>query len=256
MALILNEKYTGPRSTWVFSTNRFLKLYPLYWYVLLMSVMVSASSALCIRPDQSLCLQSWLKHGTNLSFLQNLYLIGVNLTIFGQDTTLFLKFNFSSGFFSPTTNLWETKPMVWNFLLIPPAWTLGVELLFYSVAPLIVRRHVAKILTLLTLSLAPRVVLYHGGLSGDPWNYRFFPVELAFFCAGSVAYSSWRALRTATIPAWLPFTATIGIMGLLLGFNYLPGAYPVRQWCFYAVFVIAVPSCLSIEGQVRRSLSW
>ena len=51
MALILNEKYVGPGSTWMFYSNRFLKLYPVYWLVLLLMVVIAAFIGRVLRGE-------------------------------------------------------------------------------------------------------------------------------------------------------------------------------------------------------------
>ena len=44
MALILNEKYIGKNNSYkLFISNRFLKLYPIYWVVLVLSLMFELS---------------------------------------------------------------------------------------------------------------------------------------------------------------------------------------------------------------------
>ena len=241
MALILNEKYVGPGSTWMFYSNRFLKLYPIYWFVLLLTFVLAACSATYFGADHSRCLQPWFEHGAQLSLFQKTYLAGANLLLFGQDGAFLVKFNSSNGFFSLTTDCWADKPEVWSFLLIPPAWTLGVELLFYCVAPVIVRQKPLKLLALVGLSLLLRTLFVRAGFYKDPWDYRFFPLELAFFCAGSYAYTIYRDLKTARLPRWLLRAVTLGTIVFLLAFNYIPGDRLARQWCLYAVLVVALP---------------
>ncbi len=203
MALILNEKYVGPGSTWMFYSNRFLKLYPVYWLVLLLMVVIAASSAGCYGAKGSFCLQSWLKHGVQLSLFQKTYLIAANLLLFGQDAAYLVKFNFANGLFSLTTDCWADKWPVPTFLLIPPAWTLGTELLFYCVAPIIVRQKPARLLALVALSLSLRVVFVRAGYY-NTWDYRFFPLQLAFFCAGGYAYTIYRELEGLSAAALGP----------------------------------------------------
>ena len=241
MALILNEKYVGPKSNWFFYTNRFLKLYPIYWLVLLLSIAISVASAVLYGADRGYCIRPWFEHGASLALPQKFYLLTTNLLLFGQDAAFFLKFNSSSGFFSLTSDYSATSPMVWAFLVIPQSWTLGLELLFYCPAPWIVRRNVRVIAAVAAASLALRGLLVHAGYSNDPWNYRFFPTELAFFCARAVAYANYRALKTKKTPAWLPLAVTAGLLAFLLAFNYLPGAYEIRKWCFYAALAAALP---------------
>jgi peptidoglycan/LPS O-acetylase OafA/YrhL len=76
-----------------------------------------------------------------------------------------------------------------TLLAVPQAWTLGVELSFYVIAPFIVRRSVTAMVAVLLASLMLRLVLQFAfGLSGDPWSYRFFPSELAVFMLGAIGY--------------------------------------------------------------------
>jgi peptidoglycan/LPS O-acetylase OafA/YrhL len=240
MALILNDKYTGPNRLWLFASNRFLRLYPIYWIILLSSIAVSAYCYLHDR-GAGLYLQAWMAHGAQLSVLQRLYLISANVLLFGQDSALFLKFT-GSGLLAPTRNFYASQPMLYEFLFVPQAWTLGVELLFYCVAPFIVRKGLSYILGLITLSLVLRIMLTNMGLSADPWNYRFFPTELALFCGGCVAYYRYRTLTSSrTTASWAPPTLTGLILTALIFFNYMPGPYAIRQCGFYMALVVFLP---------------
>ena len=70
---------------------------------------------------------------------------------------------------------------------MPQAWTLGVELSFYLLAPLILPRR-RLVIALLLASLALRAALVVVGVgTTDPWTYRFFPTELALFLAGALS---------------------------------------------------------------------
>jgi peptidoglycan/LPS O-acetylase OafA/YrhL len=82
---------------------------------------------------------------------------------------------------------------LYQLLLDPPAWSLGIELSFYMLAPFIVRKGWGVLLGFLLASLGLRAILIKSGLSGDPWSYRFFPNELATFLTGCVAYRIYRA---------------------------------------------------------------
>ncbi|MCH6025160.1 hypothetical protein MMA33_24360, partial [Salmonella enterica] len=60
-------------------------------------------------------------------------------------------------------------------LLVPQAWTLGVEMSFYLIAPFVLHSP-RRLLVLLAASLALRAVLIASGIGlSDPWTYRFFP---------------------------------------------------------------------------------
>ena len=80
-------------------------------------------------------------------------------------------------------------------MINPPAWSLGLELLFYALAPFLARRKVGWTLALFVLGVAARAILIGShnltGLTAD----RFFPTALPFFLAGMLA-CRWRAVIT------------------------------------------------------------
>ena len=85
-----------------------------------------------------------------------------------------------SGF---VTNTGEVEGLA-QFLLVLQAWTLGLELSFYLIAPFIVRRSFLLVL-LFAGSLCGRLFAIVSGFGlSDPWTYRFFPFELALFIGG------------------------------------------------------------------------
>lgn len=94
-----------------------------------------------------------------------------------------------------------------NLLLLPTAdydnlvfgqlYTVGLEIMFYSIAPLIVTRS-ARFLCGFALVAA----LFHFGLHGvlalpsRPWQYEFFPGVLIFFLMGCLSYRLLVVIRT------------------------------------------------------------
>ena len=251
MALILNEKYNRPRGVALFASNRFLKLFPVYWLVLLVSMCVSFFCHWRFGPSAGLYAEPWLRDGVRLSLFQKAYLAVVNLALFGQDTTHFVTAG-AGGFLVPTANFYVTSPRLSSFLFVPQAWTLGVELLFYCCAPFLVRRSYSSVLSVICLSLLFRIMLIGSGFSNDPWNYRLFPAELALFCGGCLAYKRYRALKEGPpAPSWLPPLVTYSFMAALLLFNYLPGSYAFRQFGLYLLLVVALPYMFTHSKSMR-----
>jgi peptidoglycan/LPS O-acetylase OafA/YrhL len=123
---------------------------------------------------------------------------------------------------------------------------LGVELLFYLCAPLLVRRSPRIILSVLLASLALRgFVYFHLGWTHDPWTYRFFPLELAFFLAGSLAYQLYRRIRTRIAARRVLLPAMALFFTICLLYQFVPeweaGGVVIRQWIFYTVAWVAIP---------------
>lgn len=107
-------------------------------------------------------------------------LIFSNVFIFLQDWVFFIPEIFPD-------NRQATVPLYLG-LLVPQAWSLGLELCFYLLAPyLLIRRRLVLIVFFSSLGL--RVVFWNFGLADvDPWSYRFFPLELSLFLAGALSH--------------------------------------------------------------------
>src|SRR3979490_2701011 len=115
-----------------FYQNRALRLYPTYWACALLTLALLAVEEMVFH-------HSRLSGFGKLPFAGQLLLAISNLALFGQDLVMFtgLNANHQIVFVSDFT---KTDPQLWIFLLVPPAWTLGVELCFYAIAPMVVRR--------------------------------------------------------------------------------------------------------------------
>ena len=101
-----------------------------------------------------------------LDFKATALVIFANLTLFLQDWTFL--FDLDQGHLSPTANFHAgPNPQVHSFLIVPPAWTLGVELTFYLIAPLFARRWYMMLLLFATgLTVRLAIGFWHPGF--DP----------------------------------------------------------------------------------------
>lgn len=82
-----------------------------------------------------------------------------------------------------------------QFAVIPAAWSLSLELVFYAIAPFIARRPAWQVGALAAFSLGLRAWGVRHGFVGDPFEARFFPFELLLFLLGILAYKAWAAGR-------------------------------------------------------------
>jgi peptidoglycan/LPS O-acetylase OafA/YrhL len=170
MALVLNEKY-GPDVYWLFISNRLLRLWPAYIVVLALSL---------------LAVSNWKLIGA-LDWRAIVFFAASQLLIVGQDLYLFLFIDGDKLAF--TAHIAEVSKPLYSFAPIPQAWSLSPEILFYLLAPFIVRRGPKQIAAIIAASLAIRMGLQWAfGFSGNPWSFRFFPSELALFLTGSLGY--------------------------------------------------------------------
>jgi peptidoglycan/LPS O-acetylase OafA/YrhL len=77
---------------------------------------------------------------------------------------------------------------LWHMLLVPQAWSLGIEVTFYLLAPMLCKVKSANIVILGVLLSIARFCGLLFGLNQDPWTYRFFPFELPLFLFGIILY--------------------------------------------------------------------
>lgn len=205
MAMVIERKYGRLRTgLWrTFMASRAARLYPVYVVVFLLTV-VSLVARRLLGADPILL--------ANLQVLSPLSLAALaasNITLLGQDVVQFLHVSASGdldliGRVTADANAHE-------FMVVPQAWTLSLELLFYACAPFLLRRRTPVLVAVLALSVGARIVFVRNGLDADPWSYRCFPLELSFFVAGALSYRWGRRIRpelaTRIGPALLALTA-------------------------------------------------
>jgi peptidoglycan/LPS O-acetylase OafA/YrhL len=247
MSLILSEKYTGPNQLRLFYTNRWLRLFPLYWVVLLVSL--AASLVFKHFLHTSLLLGPWQTSLSHLSPGTVLALIGANITILGQDL-LFFSHVTDAGTISFVWDALHRATPSWFFLLIPQAWTVSLELVFYCLAPWLVRRGNACLAGLIAASLLLRAVIYWEDFPFDPWKQRFFPVEFGFFLLGILAYRLYAALRGTAIPGRTLWTVCGLYLCSIVFYQFLPGAMG-KEFFLYAATVASIPFLFLLTKKMR-----
>lgn len=145
-----------------------------------------------------------------------------HLTVIGQDWLWFT--GMQNGVFGLMADFNRSEVPVAFGLLIPPSWTLGIELSFYLLAPFLLTDR-RWLLAALAASLALRGWLIWIGLGFDGgWYYRFFPTELALFLFGALAHQLLAPLYARVFAAlgWISVAVTLGVLGLVLAFATLP----------------------------------
>lgn len=251
MTLILNEKYIGINSSYkLFITNRFLRLYPIYWTVLLCSFFYSFIDPLNSNGDEYAALSYYIKYFKNLNASSLFFLLFTNVSLFLQDFVMFLGVNTSDGSLFFTPNFRNTNPELYHFLFVPQAWTIGIEIAFYLIAPFIVRRNVKVICVLIFISLLLRFFLSRNGLSNDPWSYRFFPTELAFFLLGSVSYHIYIRVRNMNLPNVYLIVSWVLLLSFTISYSFLQ--IPGKRFIYLFVFFICLPFIFSLTKSWKK----
>jgi peptidoglycan/LPS O-acetylase OafA/YrhL len=203
MAMVLNEKYkdTSPLS---FYKSRALRLFPTYYIGVFIALLVSFNEI--------------SDFFGSLTLASKLFYVFSNLFIFGQDLSYVFCFqNISLQCASPV-----------GMTINPPAWSLAVELVFYLVAPFILKSETKTfffialgcvyllVLNGISFPIAPTAYLV-GPVDIYSFNYYFYPSSFVFFGGGALAY---HLSRKKASPHY--FAAVITLVALSFSQTVMP----------------------------------
>jgi len=174
IALILENSYKSIRN---FYFNRFLRLYPTYFVVCFFILLVAL-----IRAGFRENLFSFPALPLSLASFSNLTLIGTDWLMF-FDTS-----NGSIHLTGPVLDGVRMRDLLW----VAPAWSLGIEITFYALAPKICKLRSSTLIALGATSVIARIFSFQLGLNYSPWDTRFFPFELSFFLLGILIFRARR----------------------------------------------------------------
>lgn len=173
MSLILSDKYKNSIKT--FYINRALRIFPTYWLVLLLGVFF-------IGADYTNIINI-LKTTTPGA---NIYYLFSNVFIFGSDAAYLVSAHGDMGLHwdpfgvSPSHN-------GYSFLAIPTVFTIAIELMFYAVAPFLVRS------IKLTIGVLFGAIIYHMVIIATnnvniAFQYHLLPASFLYFTLGILAH--------------------------------------------------------------------
>jgi len=239
MATILTEKYDPRADLGIFYSNRFLRIYSIYF----VSVIISLAAYAVIYWTGR---EGWLHyvvHGSGMvDGLGKVWLAFSAIFVVGQDVNLFLEIR--DGEIGYTPNGPGGALPVWYFMPVPQAWSISLELMFYGLVPFLIRLRTSALTMVAAASLALRLGLYATGFDHDPWISRFFPNELALFVMGMLARRLYDAGFREIGRSRLAVIA-ISFLVLTCFVRFLHTVIPVRhiEWVYYFLAVLAIP-CL------------
>jgi peptidoglycan/LPS O-acetylase OafA/YrhL len=249
ISYILVEKKAYPKIR-DFYTNRYLRLYPIYFCVALLTL-----AALALLHFFTTKPSAFLDVYAKAPVAADVLLMVSNAILFGQDWVMFSgvengRLVFAKAFLS-------SEVVLYPGLIVPQAWTLGVELTFYLIAPFVLANR--KLLYgLLALSIALRIYLLSIGLgSKDPWTYRFFPTELALFLLGALSHQVLLPFYKRVLAERVDSYAKV-VTGLLIVFSLLYAWMPGTIWrpvVLFSAFILLVPLTFLFQNQYRVD-SW
>lgn len=244
MAMVLSTKYNG-KPYYVFIKSRYLRIFPLYLAVLLLTLVYGCVTWAIIGSVQW-PLAGWANTLTRLDDLSIVYYALANVFIFGQDVLGFFHVSENGGLVFDYLNRLSNSSLG-GYMLVPQAWTLGLELAFYLVAPLFVAGSSIVILGVILGSCLLRfVALPAWGVEANAFTYRFFPFEIAFFGCGALAYKLYARYRILDKGRTFHVVAVLALAPLFLAFDW-----NIPDLTRYAALALAIPSLFLLTKNSR-----
>lgn len=217
IAFIIHEKYdtTAPEGLRLFYTNRLLRIFVPYWlFIVLLCVVPWIAAPSTMTP-------TWVSYWSEMTVATKAYVVLTNLFIVGQDWVFWLLYD--HGALQWTWNSDAGALHVSRFHMIPQAWTISLELMFYAIAPFVVRRNWLLLLAYVVAAYYARRYMHTHGFDGAGFVYRFFPLELGLFFCGVLAYRAY-AFIERHVGLYLPISiaATAAIISMMFAMRYWP----------------------------------
>lgn len=240
MALILNEKYVGARYSYkLFLTNRFLRIYPTYWLILIASVIYSFHIATPTNPN---AFEYYAHLHSDLSGIPFVFAMFYDIL---QNIFVFVSVDFIK--INPNDSLQ---------LVVNTAWTLKIELMFYLIAPFIVRKSLRTVVLVACTSLGIRYFVWAiDRLNGYPLNTRFFLGQVCFFLFGVLTYHLYTKLRKKNYPLKMHLTVLSLFILLTFTYNFLPVIrikwWNFSDWMYFICLIVTIPSAFLYLGKSR-----
>jgi peptidoglycan/LPS O-acetylase OafA/YrhL len=239
MSMIITEKYSIVKNGYsLFITNRLIRIYPIYWLILLISVCYSLVLIFYAKRVDTLSLYFDYWHSINpLSWF---YVIFTNIIIIGQDVVLFLKVNALGNLQFTSHFMVSNKVRVYSLEFVPQAWSLSLELVFYFLSPFIVKLKNNTLIIIAAAIFSVRIIAWYYGLDYDPWTSRFLPFELLWFLAGILSYRGYKKLLLLPVNRLVCYGIFSFVIGATLFLNAV-GSQPLLDLFYLFAVVLAIP---------------
>lgn len=249
MHLVLATKYKGIKNIWLFYSNRFLRLFPAYWVVILLVVVLSKlPSSKFQELDRILYLaQNAISRATDCSAasiaaaIPNLFMVGSDIVrLYAIDLTTNTLSILRDG--NTVTNTFRDLS---DYLILPPIWSLGVELVFYALVPLAVLLRTRFLIILFIGLLHTQLEISQGSTAA--WRHLPSVYNLCYFVLGMMVYRFF-AVRFVQLPKWiLCVLACVPFVISLVPFTWIIPPIHMGVWVVWLLYAITLPALFTLS---------
>src|SRR6185369_7119929 len=226
MSLILDKKYNKKHSKFLFWSNRFLRIFPLYWATLLVMLGFILVKFFFHVGNEDNAITHYINHAPQISpvfFDLNL----INYIV--RNLTLIITYDY----FLPN----DSTP---GYLLVQQAATLQVELLFYLIAPWLVSlsKKIFSYFFIIYACITFGIIIPLHLLSYN-LIYIFLSV-LIYFLLGVGSYNIlYKKIADKKVSTRKSLGIFATILLYLLFFNIIP--LPIGNFIYYTLFFLTIP---------------
>lgn len=229
MSLVVNGKYGADYKR--FYRARFWRLAPVYFMTFVPFLVLQWLSFVAGKPMGAFAAAEHFSY----TWWEYLWAIMANIFVVGSDA-LTVYGTLSS---SPANGL----------LVLGVIWSLGIELIFYAIAPFVLRCGIARLFIVFAICSAFRwSIWWLNDFQWSSWNYFFAPTSMVFFFAGVMAHRiyemrPWCSSLLAQFAVWLLLISVICFETDLL---------PVAdKTLLYVLITLAVPPIFALTKNWR-----
>ena len=253
MSFILNKKYIGKKGSYMlFITNRFLRIYPIYWTVFGLSILFYFVIILGkIQPIgvyiNDTIFTTYLPR-YDFFFHTNMFFFAITLL---SDFIRNFSIIFHCGYFvrcSDVTNYLYTTNQ---------AWSLNPELLFYLIAPfLLTRKGLTKLFIVLGLPFLWFLFFHFQWLNFNTMGY-IFVTSLIFFALGYLSFLIYEKVSIKKFSPYLIILVSILSFFFALFYFHLPLPHLQYKWMnlndyvYFFTITLALPFLFEFSNMFR-----
>lgn len=241
--LILDKKYYKlSNSYYYFITNRVLRIFPMYFAILFLAISYALYS-LKFSPRLPNDLAAYVAFWNQLEVKYLTLLITLNFTILGQEVLSF----FSHVQDGPALIFNPEGGILPQFILIPQAWSIGMEFWFYLLAPFLFKMKNKQIVIIIIFLIILKYLFLNEFSNSYNWMYRVHFFELVYFLLGGISYKLIKIKKSNPLTGKLIFIMII----IYVIFINLFAENLIFKWGTYLAFSLAIPVIFSLTGKLK-----